>query len=116
VPQGALITWALMMEGGLQVNLRGERFHYETQGCSEAAVHLLAQPGGVAWNVFDDHLLALGRTWCAAASAPVPRWSGSRTRPSRSAAATSTARPWCGWPRSAASFAPHSMRGTTRRR
>lgn len=61
VPQGALITWALMMEGGVQVNARGERFHDETQGYSEAAVHVLAQPGGVAWNVLDERLLALGR-------------------------------------------------------
>ena len=61
VPQGALITWALMTEGGVQVNARGERFHDETGGYSEASVQVLAQPGGVAWNVFDDRLLALGR-------------------------------------------------------
>jgi len=63
VPQGALITWALMTEGGIQVNARGERFHDETAGYSEASVQVLAQPGGVAWNVFDDRLLALGRTF-----------------------------------------------------
>ena len=63
VPQGALITWALMMEGGVQLNARGERFHDETQGYSEASVHVLAQPGGVAWNVFDGELLALARTF-----------------------------------------------------
>ena len=61
VPQGALITWALMMEGGVQVNARGERFHDETAGYSEASVQVLAQPGGTAWNVFDARLLALGR-------------------------------------------------------
>jgi fumarate reductase flavoprotein subunit len=61
VPQGALITWALMMEGGVQVNREGRRFHDETQGYSEAAVHVLSQPGGFAWNVFDQRLLALGR-------------------------------------------------------
>lgn len=59
VPQGALITWALMVDGGVQVNARGARFHDETQGYSEAAVHVLAQPGGVAWNVFDAQGLAL---------------------------------------------------------
>lgn len=63
VPQGTLITWALMAEGGVQVNVHGRRFHDETQGYSEAAVHVLAQPGGVAWNVFDERLLALGRTF-----------------------------------------------------
>jgi fumarate reductase flavoprotein subunit len=61
VPQGALITWALMMEGGVQLNAEGRRFHDETQGYSEAAVHVLAQPGGTAWNVLDARLLALGR-------------------------------------------------------
>jgi fumarate reductase flavoprotein subunit len=61
MPQGALITWALMMEGGIQVNAEGRRFHDETQGYSEAAVHVLAQPGGTAWNVVDERLLALGR-------------------------------------------------------
>ena len=61
VPHGVLVTWALMMEGGIQVNAEGRRFHDETGGYSEAAVHVLAQPGGTAWNVFDDRLLALGR-------------------------------------------------------
>ncbi len=63
VPQGALVTWALMMEGGIQVNARGERFHDEMAGYSEASVKVLAQPGGIAWNVFDDRLLALGRSF-----------------------------------------------------
>lgn len=61
VPQGALMTWAVMMEGGVQLNARGQRFHDETQGYSEAAVEVLAQPGGVAWNVFGDRQLALAR-------------------------------------------------------
>jgi fumarate reductase flavoprotein subunit len=61
VPQGALMTWAVMMEGGVQVNREGRRFHDETQGYSEAAVQVLAQPGGTVWNVFDAPLLALAR-------------------------------------------------------
>ena len=61
IPQGALISWALMMEGGVQLNACGERFHDETQGYSEAAVHVLAQPGCVAWNVFDGEILKLAR-------------------------------------------------------
>jgi fumarate reductase flavoprotein subunit len=63
VPQGALVTWALMMQGGVQVNTLGRRFHDETAGYSEAAVQVLAQPGGVAFDVFDQRLLALGRTF-----------------------------------------------------
>lgn len=61
VPQGALISWAVMMQGGVQINAHGQRFHDETQGYSEAAVHVLAQPGGVAWNVLDDALLAFAQ-------------------------------------------------------
>jgi fumarate reductase flavoprotein subunit len=60
-PQGALISWAVMMDGGVQINRDGQRFHDETHGYSEAAVHVLAQPGSVAWNVFDDRTLALAR-------------------------------------------------------
>jgi len=60
-PQGALMSWAVMMEGGAQINREGRRFHDETQGYSEAAVKVLAQPGGIAWNVFDAPLLALAR-------------------------------------------------------
>ncbi len=63
VPQGTLITWALMMEGGMQLNVRGQRFHDETHGYSEASVQVLAQPGGVAWDVFDAPILALARTF-----------------------------------------------------
>lgn len=61
VPHGALISWALMAEGGVQINARGERFHDESRGYSEAAPAVLAQPGGTAWCVFDDPLLALAR-------------------------------------------------------
>ena len=57
IPQGSLISWALMMEGGVQINALGQRFHDETQGYSEAAVQVLNQPSGVAWNVFDNQLL-----------------------------------------------------------
>ncbi|SSW66033.1 FAD-dependent oxidoreductase [Achromobacter agilis] len=60
-PQGALVSWAVMMDGGVQINREGRRFHDETRGYSEAAVHVLAQPGGVAWNVFDSRTLALAR-------------------------------------------------------
>jgi len=57
IPQGSLITWALMMEGGVQINAHGQRFHDETQGYSEAAVQVLNQPGSGAWSVFDTQLL-----------------------------------------------------------
>ncbi|MCP5367616.1 MAG: FAD-dependent oxidoreductase [Hyphomicrobiales bacterium] len=60
-PHGILITWALMMEGGIQVNGEGRRFSNEHEGYSEQARRVMAQPGGIAWNVYDDRLHALGR-------------------------------------------------------
>jgi len=60
VPHGILITWALMMEGGIQINAAGERFSNEHQGYSEQSVAVLAQPGKVAWDVFDDRIHKLG--------------------------------------------------------
>ncbi|MFO0987034.1 MAG: FAD-dependent oxidoreductase [Alphaproteobacteria bacterium] len=60
-PHGALVTWALMMEGGFQVNARGERFSNEHRGYSEQAVDVIAQPGGLAWDIYDARLHALGR-------------------------------------------------------
>src|SRR6185369_9826750 len=60
VPQEALITWALMMEGGFQVNARGQRFSNEHHGYSEQSVAVLSQPGQVAWNIFDARLHTLG--------------------------------------------------------
>jgi fumarate reductase flavoprotein subunit len=63
IPQGALMTWAVIMEGGVQINGQGRRFHDETHGYSEAAVNVLQQPGRIAWNVFDGPLLELARTF-----------------------------------------------------
>lgn len=62
-PHGVLITWALMAEGGVQVNAAGERFSNEHRGYSEQALDVLAQPGGIAWDVFDDRLLTLARSF-----------------------------------------------------
>ena len=59
-PHGILITWALMMEGGIQVNSQGQRFSNEHAGYSEQSVNVLAQPGQVAWNVYDARLHRLG--------------------------------------------------------
>lgn len=44
------------MEGGIQVNASGERFSNEHGGYSEQAVNVLAQPGGIAWNVYDQRI------------------------------------------------------------
>ena len=60
-PHGILVTWALMMEGGIQINLEGKRFSNEHQGYSEQAVAVLAQPEKAAFNIFDRRLCELGR-------------------------------------------------------
>lgn len=60
MPHRILITWALMMEGGIQVNRLGERFANEHQGYSEQAVDVLKQPDGVAFDIYDVRLHKLG--------------------------------------------------------
>lgn len=59
-PHGVLITWALMTEGGVQVNAAGRRFSNEHEGYSEQCLPVLAQPGGVAWDIYDERLHRLG--------------------------------------------------------
>ena len=59
-PHGVLITWALMMEGGVQVNIAGERFANEHAGYSEQAEFVLAQPDGIAFDIYDERLHQLG--------------------------------------------------------
>jgi fumarate reductase flavoprotein subunit len=59
-PHGVLITWALMTEGGIQVNARGERFSNEHLGYSEQCLPVIEQPGGVAWDIYDERLHRLG--------------------------------------------------------
>ncbi len=60
-PQGILITWALMMEGGIQINRRGQRFSNEHRGYSEQSIDVLRQDGAMAWCIFDDRLLQLAQ-------------------------------------------------------
>ncbi len=55
-PHGILMSWALMMEGGVQLNANGLRFSNEHDGYSEQARRVLQQPGGIAWNIFDARL------------------------------------------------------------
>jgi fumarate reductase flavoprotein subunit len=59
-PHGILITWALMMEGGFQMNSHGRRFSNEHLGYSEQCLPVIGQPGRIAWNVYDERLHRLG--------------------------------------------------------
>ncbi|MFK7888848.1 MAG: FAD-dependent oxidoreductase [Gammaproteobacteria bacterium] len=53
---GVPILWPVIMEGGFQMNQRGERFANEARGYSEHAVEVVAQPGHEAWTVYDQRL------------------------------------------------------------
>lgn len=44
----------LLIEGGILVNLRGERFTHELANISGMCVPVLAQPQGLAWVIFDE--------------------------------------------------------------
>lgn len=60
-PHQTLISWALMMQGGVQINTEGQRFSNEHGGYSEQAAKVLAQPQQRAFNLFDEriHRMAL---------------------------------------------------------
>lgn len=60
-PHGILISWAVVMEGGFQVNAEGRRFWNETSGYSEAALAVLGQPGGIAFDIFDARIAGIAR-------------------------------------------------------
>ena len=60
-PHNILISWAVIMKGGIQVNAEGRRFCDESRGYSEQAADVLRQPDGVAWDVFDARIAAVAR-------------------------------------------------------
>src|ERR1051326_4966588 len=60
-PHNILISWAVIMQGGIQINAEGRRFCDESRGYSEQAADVLRQPGGFAWNVFDDRIARIAR-------------------------------------------------------
>ena len=60
-PHNILITWAVVMEGGIQVNVEGRRFSNEALGYSEAAAQVLRQPRGIVFDIFDERIAAVAR-------------------------------------------------------
>jgi fumarate reductase flavoprotein subunit len=60
-PHNILITWATIMQGGIQINGDGRRFCDETLGYSEQAAEVLRQPGGFAWTIFDARIAEVAR-------------------------------------------------------
>ena len=55
-PHGTLLTWVAISIGGYQVNSQGHRFVNEYHGYSEHALDVLAQNGGVAYEIFDHRI------------------------------------------------------------
>ncbi|MEH6355945.1 MAG: FAD-dependent oxidoreductase [Marinobacter sp.] len=55
-PHQTLISWAVMMQGGIQLNQRGMRFSNEHNGYSEQAANVLAQPDQIAFNIYDARI------------------------------------------------------------
>lgn len=60
-PHNIPITWAVIMQGGIQINRDGRRFCDESQGYSEQAAVVLRQPDAVAWSVFDARIATVAR-------------------------------------------------------
>jgi succinate dehydrogenase/fumarate reductase flavoprotein subunit len=52
-PGGTLVSYAVIMQGGIMVNRDGRRFADESRGYSEHAVDVIRQPGHVAVEIFD---------------------------------------------------------------
>ena len=60
-PHNILITWAVIMQGGIQINREGRRFCDESRGYSEQAADVLRQQDGIAWSVFDARIASVAR-------------------------------------------------------
>ena len=52
-PQQVVVPHPLLIEGGFLANAEGRRFTHELENISGMCVPVLAQPGGIAWVVFD---------------------------------------------------------------
>jgi len=57
------VAYNLVMQGGFEVNQRGERFSNELADISGQAMHVLAQPNGAAWIIYDSHLHTAAQIW-----------------------------------------------------
>jgi len=60
-PHNVLVTWAVVTEGGFQVNRDGRRFSNEARGYSEAAADVLRQPDAIAFDIFDARIADVAR-------------------------------------------------------
>ncbi|MFK0334354.1 FAD-dependent oxidoreductase [Rhizobium sp. NPDC090275] len=53
-PYGIIVNYDIVMRGGWTVNIDGERFSNENADISAQALHVLQQPNGTGWIIFDD--------------------------------------------------------------
>ncbi|MBV9430711.1 MAG: FAD-binding protein, partial [Hyphomicrobiales bacterium] len=60
-PHGILITWAVITEGGFQVDAQGRRFANEGSGYSEQAEAVLGNVQGTAFDIFDERIAGIAR-------------------------------------------------------
>ncbi len=60
-PHGILITWAVITEGGFQVDAQGRRFANEATGYSEQAQAVLEKAQGMAFDIFDERIAGVAR-------------------------------------------------------
>lgn len=60
-PDGPLVTWGVVVNGAILVNREGARFGCETVGYSEYAGAVMDQPGGEAWEIFDEGVYEASR-------------------------------------------------------
>ena len=63
IESGVLVNYNIIMEGGIQVNVRGERFSDELYDISGQSKVVLAQPSGIAWVVYDERLHQSALRW-----------------------------------------------------
>jgi fumarate reductase flavoprotein subunit len=60
-PHGILITWAVITEGGFQVDAQARRFANEATGYSEQAEAVLTKAQGTAFDIFDERIAGVAR-------------------------------------------------------
>jgi len=53
-PHSLPLTWAVITKGGILLNTDGCRFSNEMRGYSEHGAEVAAQPGHIAWDIFDS--------------------------------------------------------------